>query len=88
MCFYVSLDHFGFVLSKLAGFVGFSFFSVPSQETGRVERLRDDLGLLCVEWDVCQLLDRHRTVERTEISSAFVTPIAQRALLLDLDRRR
>jgi len=32
VCFCVSLDHFGFVL--LVSFVGFSFFSVPSQEIG------------------------------------------------------
>jgi len=43
----VSLDHFGFVFSNfvLLGFV----FSVPRQEIGWEERLRNDL--FCVEWD-------------------------------------
>ena len=35
-CFCVSLDHFGFVLLVLLGFV---FFSVLSQETGWEERV-------------------------------------------------
>ena len=40
-CFCVSLDHVGFLLSKLVvlGLV----FSVPSQELGWEERLRNDL---------------------------------------------
>ena len=46
VCFCVSLDHFGFVLLVLLGLV----FSVPSQETGWEERLRNDI--FCVEWDV------------------------------------
>jgi len=46
--FSVSLDHFGFVFSSvfLLGLV----FSVPSQEIGWEERLRN--YLFCVEWDV------------------------------------
>jgi len=44
--FCVSLDHFGFVLLVLLGL----FFSVPSQEIGLEEHLRNDL--FCVEWDV------------------------------------
>jgi len=34
----------------LVSFVGFWFFSVPSQEIGWEERLRNDL--FCVEWEV------------------------------------
>ena len=46
LCFCVSLDHSGFVLLVLLGLV----YSVPSQEIGWEERLRNDL--FCVEWDV------------------------------------
>jgi len=41
-CFCVSLDHFGFVLSLLLGL----FFSVPSQQIGFEERLRNDIFFL------------------------------------------
>jgi len=46
--FCVSLDHFGFVLSKsvLLGFV----FSIPGQVIGWEERLQNDLSR--VEWNV------------------------------------
>jgi len=54
VCFSVSLDHFGFVL--LASFVGYCFFSVPSQEIGWEERLRNDP--FCVDWDVTACLIR------------------------------
>ena len=51
VCFFVSLDHFGFVL--LVSVVGFGF-SVPSQEIGWEERLRN--YLFCVDLDSKNLL--------------------------------
>jgi len=45
--FCVSLDHFGFVLSKLVLFG--SVYSVRSQEIGWEERLQNDL--FCIEWE-------------------------------------
>ena len=53
--FCVSLDDFGFVLSKL--FLLSLVFSAPSQEIGWKERLRNDL--FYVEWGVktCSILN-------------------------------
>ena len=45
--FCLSLGHFGFVVSPVSCAL---VFSVPSQEFGWKERLRNDL--FCVEWDV------------------------------------
>jgi len=47
-CVSVSLDYFSFML--LVFFCWASVFSVPRQEIGWEERLRNDL--FCVEWDV------------------------------------
>jgi len=59
-CFCVSLDHFGFVLSLLLGLV----FSVPSQQIGFEERLRNDIFF-------CQI--GHRTMLHPSILWNLVT---------------
>ena len=56
VCFCVSLDHCGFVLLVLLGLV----YSVPSQEIGWKESLRNDL--FCVEWDVIKPCSIHPSI--------------------------
>jgi len=48
VCFFISLGHFGVAL--LVSFGGFGFFSAPSQDIGREERLQN--VLFCVKWGV------------------------------------
>jgi len=69
LCCCISLDYFGFMLSASFVCFFFVFFSVPSQEIGWEERLRNDL--FCVEWDVrpCSMpYSTRRTMQAYETS--------------------